>query len=226
MADRRPLGLALLRRRIPADLMSNQVLRNLAQFVPVSLLLTGCARGPSGIAVPEWAPAVVAGRILTECDANGDRNLSAEELKKSPGLLSATSYFDRDGNGSVSENELTSKLQELYDDQAALVEINCMVTRGGVPLEGAKIEFVPESFLGESFHPAVGVTGPDGVAFPTVADEHLPAEYRGRIHGVHCGVFRVVITHPTIEIPAKYNTQTKLGRTVTRRDKGSMNIKL
>ena len=29
--------------------------------------------------------------------------------------------------------------------------------------------------------------------------------------GVHCGVYRVEISHATRKIPAKYNTQTQLG---------------
>ena len=52
----------------------------------------------------------------------------------------------------------------------------------------------------------------------------MPEEYRGRVQGVHCGIFRVVVTHPNVDIPAKYNTQTELGRIVSRRDHDTLTI--
>ena len=163
---------------------------------------------------------------LAEYDSNGDRKLSGGELKRCPGLLSGIRTFDVDGNGSISHDELQTKLGELKQEQAALVEITCEVTRNGRPLEGATVKFVPESFMGDDLKPAVGITTRDGTAFPTVADEELPEEYRGRVHGIHCGVFRVVVTHPNVDIPDKYNTKTELGRLVTRRDRESLTIHL
>ena len=69
--------------------------------------------------------------------------------------------------------------------------------------------------MGTDIKPAAGVTERDGMTRPSVADEELPAEYRGRVRGIHCGVFRVMVTHPQIDIPSKYNTQTELGRIIS-----------
>lgn len=190
----------------------------------IGLLLGGCSRSGGDIALPEWNPSAAAGQALTTYDSNGDHKLSPDELKKCPGLLASLSRVDRDGDGTISGDELTAKLKEIQDQQAALVEVMCVVTRGGQPLEGATVAFEPESFMGDGFKPAKAITGPDGVAFPTVAEEEIPAEYRGRVHGMHCGVFRVLVTHPHVEIPARYNTQTELGRVVARRDHESLNI--
>jgi hypothetical protein len=187
-------------------------------LLPFGLLLGGCRFSSSTIEVPEWDPAAAADRALSEYDTNGDRKLSREELKKSPGLLSAIDAFDQDGDRSISGDELTSKLNEIRQQDAALVEITCVVTRGGQPLEGATVKFVPEPFMGEDVKPAMGVTARDGTAFPSVDEQELPEDFRGRVRGVPCGVFRVLVTHPTIAVPARYNTQTELGRIISRRD--------
>jgi hypothetical protein len=43
-----------------------------------------------------------------------------------------------------------------------------------------------------------------------VPPEFVP-EHLHRLKLVHYGTFKVRITHPSIEIPAKYNTETELG---------------
>jgi hypothetical protein len=182
------------------------------------LLIGGCGLSSATIEVPEWDPAAAADRALSDYDSNADRKLSREELKKCPGLLSAIEQFDQDGDRSISGDELTSKLHEIRQQDAALVEISCVVTRGGQPLEGATVKFVPEPFMGEDVKPAMGVTARDGTTFPSVDDQELPEDFRGRVRGVPCGVFRVLVTHPTVLVPPRYNTQTELGRIISRRD--------
>src|SRR5262245_49236890 len=102
-----------------------------------SLLMTGCNRLSGSIDVPEWNPVVAADRAISEYDANRDQKLSRDELKKCPGLLSALDRFDNNGDASISADELKSKLKEMWDDQAALVEVTCVVTRNHQPLDGA-----------------------------------------------------------------------------------------
>jgi hypothetical protein len=204
--------------------MRSEFLRDWRWLITFGLMLAGCSRLSGNIEVPEWDPAAAADQALTEYDSNGDRKLSGDELKKCPGLLSGISAFDRDGDGSLSHDEIRTTLDELNQDQAALVEITCEVTRNGRPLEGATVKFVPESFMGDALKPAVGVTARDGTAFPTIAGEELPEEFRGRVHGIHCGVFRVEITHPNVAIPEKYNTKSELGRLVTRRDREPLTV--
>jgi hypothetical protein len=188
--------------------------------------LAGCGGGPSDIKAPTWDPATAAERALAEYDANHDHKLSKEELKKCPGLLSAVAHFDRDSDGAISADELKAKLEEIHDQQAALVEVQCSVTKGGRPLEGATVTFVPEAFMGDAFKPSAATTGGDGTAFPTIAEEELPNELRGRVHGAQCGIFRVTVTHPTVAIPAKYNSQSELGWVVLVRSHDAINIDL
>jgi hypothetical protein len=187
------------------------------------LLLGGCGSS-ANMDIPEFDPATAADRALTEYDSNTDRKLSREELKKCPGLLSAIKDFDQDRDGSISEDELKLKLQEVQGTGAALVEVSCVVTRSGRPLEGATVKMVPESFLGETFQPATGVTARNGNAYPSVAQETMPEEYRGKLQGVPIGIYRVEVTHPNVAVPAKFNTQTELGQVVTLRTRDALTV--
>ena len=80
----------------------------------------------------------------------------------------------------------------------------------GRPLSGATVKLIPEKYLGDEIKAAVGVTNDGGSATMRIPDEDLPEAQRG-IVGVHYGTYKVEITHPTMKIPAKYNTQTTLG---------------
>jgi EF hand domain-containing protein len=204
--------------------MLTGVLNVRRSFFLIGLLLAGCGRGPSGINAPAWDAAAATARALSDNDANHDQKLSRDELRKCPGLLSALKHFDIDGDGSISTDELKTKMQEIHDQQAALVEVPCSVMKGGRPLEGAVVTFIPESFMGEAFKPSTGVTARDGTAFPSIADEELPEELRGRVHGVHCGIYRVTVTHPQIKVPAKYNEQTELGWVFSRRNHEALTV--
>ena len=192
----------------------------LACFWPAATAVRRTLRHLSGIRRPRR------NALLSDYDANGDHKLSREELKKCPGLLSAVAHFDRDSDGAISADELKAQLQEIHEQQAALVEVHCSVSKGGRPLEGATVTFVPEPFMGNAFKPSSGVSRPDGTAFPSIPEEELPKELRGRVHGVHCGVFRVTVTHPTVAVPAKFNTQTEIGWIVLLRNHETLTINL
>jgi hypothetical protein len=190
----------------------------------LGLLLVGCSGGPAGIEAPPWDPAVATERAIAEYDGNGDQKLSKDELKASPGLLTALTRFDGDRDGTISADELRTNLEAFRQQDASLVAVSCVVQRGNQPLEGATVKFVPDAFMSDSIKPASGVTGRDGMASLSIGDEELPEPYRGRVSGVHCGIYRVEVTHPRVDVPAKYNAQTELGRIVTRRDHETLTI--
>jgi hypothetical protein len=70
--------------------------------------------------------------------------------------------------------------------------------------------FEPEEYLGEELQAARGVTDAAGVAAMGIPPEFLP-EHLHRLKALHYGTFKVRITHPTITLPARYNTATELG---------------
>jgi hypothetical protein len=187
-------------------------------------MLSGCTGESTVVADPGLDPAVVTDRTLKEYDANGDKKLSRDELKKSPGLFSAIEVVDSNRDGSISSDELKAVLQDVL--QGALVELSCTVTLAGVPLQGATVELVPESFLPDTITPASGVTDRDGNTYLSVGAKELPAQLRDKLKGVHCGIYRVIVTHPSAAIPARYNTQTELGRIVSRSVRGPLRINL
>jgi hypothetical protein len=206
--------------------MLREVLGGQRRLVLFGVLLTGCGPGSKDLKVPEWDPAVAAERALSDFDSNGDHKLSREELKKCPGLLAALALFDRDGDSAISADELKAKLQEFHEQQGAVVAVQCSVMKGGRPLEGATVTFVPEAFMGDGFKSAAGISKADGTVYPSIADGELPKELRGRVHAVPCGIFRVTVTHPTVAIPAKYNTQTEIGWVVMVRSHETLAINL
>jgi hypothetical protein len=86
------------------------------------------------------------------------------------------------------------------------------VLHNGKPLVGAVVRFVPEKFLGLDDDPkwiASGTTGESGgisVSVPTGDATDPP--------GAPAGFYRVEVTKPGLNIPAKYTTETILGEEV------------
>ncbi len=80
----------------------------------------------------------------------------------------------------------------------------------GRPLAEAEVKLVPEKYLGDEITTAWGKTTPSGIASMDIRDEDSPATEQG-LRGVHCGTYKIEINHPTLKIPAKYNTETTLG---------------
>ena len=69
---------------------------------------------------------------------------------------------------------------------------------------------IPEDFFGGAIKPATGTSGPGGRGYLGVAPEDLP-ENTTSLPLTQPGLYRVEITHPSVRIPAKYNTETTLG---------------
>lgn len=153
---------------------------------------------------PTVDPAAAAEQAIAAYDADGDGAISKDEAKKS--ALSPDRGWDQDGDGSIDQAEIENRLTT-YDAMKPGLQLNitCRVLKKRKPLEGAEVVYEPEAFLGEAIPPARGITGPGGNA-DIVSDEISDPSLRG----VHTGLYLVRITHPTEEIPAKYNTETEL----------------
>ena len=184
----------------------------------------GCSTGTNNSAIPKFDPAAATAAAKQEFDANGDGRFSDDELKKSPGLVAARAAFDGDNDGILSVDELRAGLDQFHREGASLIEISCLVEHKGSPLEGVTVTLVPEPFMGESLKPATGVTSRSGGASLSVADEEIPAVIRGKVKAVQCGIFRVVVTHPTVKIPPKYGEQSEVGCIVSRRNNEPVTI--
>lgn len=170
----------------------------------------GCSRGPSRVA----PPAIDADRATTEAirlyDSNQNGSLNAAELARCPGILAEFKSYDTDGNGEISNVEIASRIRELRKHGVGLTRLNCDITVNGRGVTGATVTFEPEPYLGDGIKGATGTTDDRGVAQMAISLDDLPADQRD-IKAIHYGTYKVRITHPTIKLPAKYNTETTLG---------------
>lgn len=173
-----------------------------------SPLLVGCG---AGLTLPPVSPADAASNAMELYDENGDGTLDETELVACPALKAEVYEFDANADGKLSEEEIFGRLDTLYGRRVGLTPSECKVTLDGEPLEGATVKYVPDPLLGEgTTRPAEGVTDSAGVAKLSVAPEHIPDTLGGR-KVMQVGLYRVEITHPSKDIPAKYNTETILG---------------
>jgi hypothetical protein len=197
--------------------MSLLVVRFLTLFslVLAIALLSGCDGGPPPGGVATINPSAAAAQAMNDYDTNKDGALDETELKKCPALTHHPAKFDANGDKRVDAAEITKRLSDIYGQQVGLMNFQYIVHMNGKPLEGAKIKFIPEPFLGAAIKPAEGTRAQLGYTAMSVADSELPGDLRGKVKVMHNGLYKVEITHPTVQIPAIYNTATTLGVEVT-----------
>lgn len=170
----------------------------------------GCSRGPSRVAPPAIDADRAAAEAIRLYDTNQNGSLNAAELAKCPGVLADLKLYDADGNAEISSAEIATRIRELRRHGVGLTRLNCDVTVNGRGLAGATVTFQPEPYLGDDIKAATGLTNDRGVAQMAISTEDLPADQRD-IKAIHYGTYKVRITHPTVKLPPKYNTETTLG---------------
>ena len=184
--------------------------RKLAIILIVGLsAFAGCSGGPERFEAPSVATEDAAAKAMEFYDANADGALSAEELKQCPAILERISSYDKSGNGSVEKEEIAAHLKNLLNGTGG-TQLTAFVTLKGHPLSGATVMLEPEPYLGDEVQAARGETDGSGSAQLAIPAEFVPEHLR-RFSAVHYGTFKVRITHPSMPIPAKYNTETQLG---------------
>jgi hypothetical protein len=182
------------------------------RFIALILILVaaGCSRSPERFKAPKVDATTAAGAAVERYDANGDGLLSKQELAKCPAILGKLSAYDRNGDSSVDKAEIEHQLSQLLKHGTGGTQLSCLVTYKKKPLGGAEVVLEPEPYLGSEVQTARGTTNGSGSAQLAIPAEYLPSHLQ-RMKAVHYGTFKVRITHPSISIPAKYNTETELG---------------
>lgn len=183
----------------------------------------GCSRRPSRVKPPRMNSKMAASEALREYDQDGDGALSPDELKEIPGILEAIENYDTDGDGNVSAAEIAGRIRPWQESRAGMMSLRCLVLLDGKPLDGATVLWKPEAFLGEDIKPASGVTGENGFANMGIDTSDLPSDQQVLV-GVQFGIYKIEITHSDMSIPARYNTQTNLGREIAPGQAGLDNI--
>lgn len=172
-------------------------------FVVLLALVVGCSSQPARVKAVDIDPSSASSAAIEMYDKDGDGALAATELDAVPGLKKHLGKYDANSDSKVSRDEIQNRLQSLIDEKTALLGATFVIQFDGQPLEGATVELVPESYLGENVKPATGVTGPTGLTRLSHADEYLPKTANGRpLSGVFAGTYKLQITRPTGLCPA------------------------
>src|SRR5262249_36843615 len=131
--------------------------------------------------------------------------IEGAELDACPALKAALPALDKNKDKGLSAGEIRARVEQY----AALGEVPVTLTvrLDGQPLAEATVAFEPEPFLGPSLKTATTTTDKEGVggAFQ-VEGASLTA--------LPPGLYRIRITKGGVNLPARYNTQTTLGREV------------
>ena len=192
-----------------------------------ALVCVGCDRQQQRAEVPEHNPAAAAQQAISTYDKNADGAIAGDELKAVPALVDhpdlLAKLVDKNSDGRVTPDEIQGRVQAWLDSKVGIMSFHCTVTLDGQPLAGAKVVFEPEAFHAGAINQATGTTSADGTAVLAVDKAKLPDHLKD-ISGMQTGFYKVRITHPSIRIPAKYNTETTLGQEVSNDAAGSVNI--
>ncbi|MGO9111916.1 MAG: hypothetical protein ACLP9L_22035 [Thermoguttaceae bacterium] len=170
--------------------------------------LLGCWHGPPARVQPQAIAPDAAQRALELNDANHDGFLDAKELEKAPGLMAAMKRLDRNGDGKITAEEISARLEAWKSGTYGRLAVLCRVKHDGNPLAGALVTFEPESFLGGELAAGKGTTNKLGTAIISSGTDTKDPP------GMSPGFFRVRITKSGEPIPARYNTETTLGMEV------------
>jgi hypothetical protein len=170
----------------------------------ISLIISGgCSKSFPSYA-PTVAPAEAGKAALEQYDANKDGKIAGPELDKVPALKSDLANLDANQDQAVSAEEIAERVRFWQTKDKLARQVRCYVTHNGEPLADAEVKLVPEKFLGE-MRIAEGKAQGNGMTIPGDGTTPDSSPVMGP------GFYRVEITKPGENIPAKYNQETTLG---------------
>jgi hypothetical protein len=175
----------------------------------ISLAL-GCSGGPERVKPPRIDVKSASKQAMEMYDANHDGKLSVEELAQCPGVLVSLDRYDANQDKAIDLEEFTQHLTDLLRDGSGATQLGVGVTYQGSPLADAKVVMEPETYLGSDIQTAEGITTSYGQAEVGMPSDKVPAALKS-MKLIQYGTFKVRITHPKINLPAKYNSETTLG---------------
>jgi len=165
-----------------------------------------CSRAPDA---PDLSPGAAGKKAVAEYDTNADDQLDEDELEACPSLLWAFDRIDTDQDGFLTAAEITHRIESWQDSGTIMMGGSVQVTLDGKPLPDATVTFEPEEFLGSGLKTCRGTTDAAGSTILTGSHEEIP--------GIYLGFYRVRISKLVDgkeTLPAKFNTETELGREV------------
>ena len=174
------------------------------------LTLAGCTQSGTQLNVAPVSKSdaeAITQAILAEFDKNKNGSIEPNEAQACPALAGAFADIDTNRDRRLSADELRKRVEAYAASATGSVEVGCVVRVDVQPLAGATVTFVPEACMGPTLKTAVGTTDPDG---------HC-AEYKidGKLfRGIAPGLYKIQVTKDGAALPARFNTQTILGKEV------------
>lgn len=196
------------RRRCQTSRALTGFIRLLAVASLVGLaVFTGCSGALPAVKPPRIDTAAAAEGAITEFDTDGNGSVSKDEACE--GIRSLWARYDFDDDGSITAEEFATRFEKWTGGDTGMMNLRVQLTYRGQPMPDANITMTPYAFLGDQVLASEGITDPYGYAFMAVPKENLPATQQTNF-GMQVGLFKVAITHPQVDIPAKYNDETEL----------------
>jgi len=181
---------------------------SLAAAGAMVVIAAGCTGKPARVTAPRIDAASAASAAMKLCDRDGSGTVSPAEAAASPGLAAAFERIDTNRDGGLSAAEIAARIADWANHGVGIVAQPVQITWNGKPLAGGRVELVPEPYLQRWLKPAGADIAPNGMFRPSLPPEHLP---QGLRTGMHCGLYTVRITHPTVKVPARYNEESIIG---------------
>ena len=91
-------------------------------------------------------------------DANSDGGIDEDEVAASPGLKEAFANIDADGDGTLTGEEIETRVRYYKTAPTTIISGATRVTYKRRPIPGARVVFEPEPFLGADFKVCEGTT--------------------------------------------------------------------
>jgi hypothetical protein len=178
--------------------------------VLIGLGLAGCSSpgtNPAESPAPKYDANAVAQAALAQFDKDKSGSLDPGEVTACPALQQAFNAIDTSRDRKLSADELVKRVEAYAALPPGSVSVGVIITFDGAPLEGATVTFVPEPCMGDALKPATAKTN--------VAGHCDQFEIDGKpFRGPAAGLYKIQVTKDGVPIPARFNTQTVLGREV------------
>jgi hypothetical protein len=176
----------------------------------VAAALAGCSSNPTALReapAPKYDPDGVARAALAEFDKDGNGSLDPREVAACPALQAAFAEIDTNRDKRLSADELRARVEGYAATPTGSVAVGCTVRLDGQPLTGANVTFVPEACMGGAVKEAAGTTDEAGRCDVYRIDGQT-------FRGLAAGLYKIRVSKDGTAIPARFNTQTTLGREV------------
>jgi hypothetical protein len=137
-----------------------------------SAALAGCS-APRPEKLSWYEPADAATKAIDMYDTDSDGQLSADELKASPGLSHSWRRLDTNRDSNLSAEEIRTRFEELHR-WVKYNGLDLTVLSRGRPASGAQVTLVPEPFMGDDFPTYRGTVMESGSCPLAADDRYLP----------------------------------------------------